>query len=49
MIVDSVRWAAENGGPGEAAERHAHGRSAPGPDEAAPAPSGTQPAPVVTP
>ncbi|MFC5952018.1 (2Fe-2S)-binding protein [Pseudonocardia lutea] len=49
MIVDSVRWAAENGGPGEAAERHAQGRGVLTPDEAAPAPSGTQPAPVVTP
>jgi carbon-monoxide dehydrogenase small subunit len=24
MIVDSVRWAAENGGPGEVAQRHAN-------------------------
>jgi carbon-monoxide dehydrogenase small subunit len=49
MIVDSVRWAAANGGAGEAAQRHVHGRGALTPDEAAPAPSGTQPAPVVIP
>lgn len=49
MIVDSVRWAAANGGAGEAAQRHVDGRAAPAPDAAAPAPSGSQPAPVVTP
>ncbi len=29
MIVDSVRWAAEHGGAGPAATRHAHGRELP--------------------
>jgi hypothetical protein len=28
MIVDSVRWAAEHGGAGAAAARHAHGAPA---------------------
>ena len=49
MIVDSVRWAAANGGAGEAASRHLHGGGALAPDDAGPAPSGSQPAPVVTP
>src|SRR6476661_472581 len=48
MIVDSVRWAAEHGGVGAAAERHAHGGSLPVAD-AGPAPHGTPPQPVVTP
>jgi carbon-monoxide dehydrogenase small subunit len=48
MIVDSVRWAAEHGGAGVAAERHAHGGSLPVADTG-PAPHGSQPQPAVTP
>ena len=48
MIVDSVRWAAEHGGVGAAAERHARGGSLPVAD-AGPAPHGTPPQPAVTP
>jgi carbon-monoxide dehydrogenase small subunit len=48
MIVDSVRWAAEHGGAGAAAERHAHGGSVPVADTG-PAPHGSPPQPAVTP
>ena len=48
MIVDSVRWAAEHGGVGAAAERHAHGGSVPVADTG-PAPHGSLPQPAVTP
>jgi len=48
MIVDSVRWAAEHGGVGAAAERHVHGGSLPVADDG-PAPHGSLPQPAVTP
>ena len=50
MIVDSVRWAAEHGGAGEAAVRHARGEELPSPGGL---PTDTdahgEPQPVVTP
>jgi carbon-monoxide dehydrogenase small subunit len=49
MIVDSVRWAAEHGGPGRAALRHKEGQPLPGPADVPAPPSGSLPEPSVTP
>jgi carbon-monoxide dehydrogenase small subunit len=50
MIVDSVRWAAEHGGAGTAATRHARGGELPAPGiTETPSGSTTAPQPTVTP
>ena len=49
MIVASVRWAAEHGGAGEVAARHAGGATVPVEQDTDPAPQGDPPQPAVTP